>query len=78
MIVLLTLSSYASYLTKPDMGGNILLEGYNLNDFHHIKQVFDSSGRELIVLGTTLFGALFFELESDLFSGIGLSLFFYI
>jgi SulP family sulfate permease len=78
MIVLLTLSSYASYLPKPAMGGIILLVGYNLIDFHHIKQVFDSSGRELIVLGTTLFGALFFELETALFSGIGLSLFFYL
>jgi len=29
-------------------------------------------------LGTTLFGALFFELETALFSGIGLSLFFYL
>ena len=78
MIVLLTLSSFASYLPKPAMGGIILLVGYNLIDFHHIKQVFDSSGRELIVLGTTLFGALFFELETALFTGIGLSLFFYL
>ena len=78
VIVLLTLSSYASYLPKPAMGGIILLVGYNLIDFHHIKQVFNSSGRELIVLGTTLFGALFFELETALFSGIGLSLFFYL
>lgn len=78
MIVLLTISSYASYLPKPAMGGIILLVGYNLIDFHHIKQVFNSSGRELIVLGTTLFGALFFELETALFSGIGLSLFFYL
>ena len=78
MIVLLTLSSYASYLPKAAMGGIILLVGYNLIDFHHIKQVFKSSGRELIVLATTLFGALFFELETALFSGIGLSLFFYL
>ena len=78
MIVLLLFSSYASYLPKPAMGGIILLVGYNLIDFHHIEQVFKSSGRELIVLGTTLFGALFFELETALFAGIGLSLFFYL
>jgi len=78
MVVLLLFSSYASYLPKSAMGGIILLVGYNLIDFHHIKQVFKSSGRELIVLGTTLFGALFFELETALFSGIGLSLFFYL
>ncbi len=78
MIVLLLLSDYASFLPKSAMGGIILLVGYNLIDFHHIRQVIKSSGRELIVLSTTLFGALFFELETALFSGIGLSLFFYL
>ena len=78
MVVLLVFSQYASYLPKAAMGGIILLVGYNLIDFHHIRQVLKSSGRELIVLGTTLFGALFFELETALFSGIGLSLFFYL
>jgi len=78
MIVLLLFSSYASYLPKAAMGGIILLVGYNLIDFHHIKQVVKSSGREIIVLGTTLFGTLFFELETALFSGIALSLFFYL
>jgi SulP family sulfate permease len=78
MIVLLLFSDYASFLPKSAMGGIILLVGYNLIDFHHIRQVIKSSGRELIVLSTTLFGALFFELETALFSGIGLSLFFYL
>ena len=78
MLVLLLFSNYASYLPKSAMGGIILLVGYNLIDFQHIHQVIKSSGRELIVLGTTLFGALFFELETALFSGIGLSLFFYL
>ncbi len=78
MIVLLLFSNYASFLPKSAMGGIILLVGYNLIDFHHIRQVIKSSGRELIVLSTTLFGALFFELETALFSGIGLSLFFYL
>jgi len=78
MIVLLLFSNYASFLPKSAMGGIILLVGYNLIDFHHIRQVIKSSCRELIVLSTTLFGALFFELETALFSGIGLSLFFYL
>ncbi|MCF6224257.1 MAG: SulP family inorganic anion transporter [Flavobacteriaceae bacterium] len=78
MIVLLVFSNYAAYLPKPAMGGIILLVGYNLIDFHHIKQVVISSSREIIVLGTTLFGTLFFELETALFSGIALSLFFYL
>lgn len=78
MIVLLLFSNYAAYLPKPAMGGIILLVGYNLIDFHHIKQVVKTSGREIIVLSTTLFGTLFFELETALFSGIALSLFFYL
>ena len=78
MIVLLLFSDYAAYLPKAAMGGIILLVGYNLIDFHHIKQVLKSSGRELIVLSTTLFGTLFIELETALFLGIALSLFFYL
>ncbi len=78
MVVLLLFSSYAAYLPKAAMGGIILLVGFNLIDFHHIKQVVQSSGREVIVLGTTLFGTLFFELETALLSGIALSLFFYL
>jgi len=78
MIVLLLFAKYAAYLPKAAMGGIILLVGYNLIDFHHIKKIFYSSGREIIVLATTLFGTLFFDLEVALFSGIILSLFFYL
>ena len=78
MLVLLLFSNYAAYLPKPAMGGIILLVGYNLIDFHHIKQVITSSGREMIVLSATLLGTLFFELETALFLGISLSLFFYL
>jgi len=78
MIILLLFSNFAAFLPKPAMGGIILLVGFNLIDFHHIKQVVKSSGREIIVLSTTLFGTLFFELETALFSGIALSLFFYL
>ena len=78
MIVLLLFAKYAAYLPKAAMGGIILLVGFNLIDFHHIKKIFNSSGREIIVLATTLFGTLFFDLEVALFSGIILSLFFYL
>ncbi len=60
------------------MGGIILLVGYNLIDFHHIKQVYKSSGRELIILAITLGGTLFFDLEFALFAGIITSFFFYL
>jgi SulP family sulfate permease len=77
MAILLLFANYASYLPKAAMGGIILLVGYNLIDFHHIKQVFKSSGRELIVLSITLLGTLFFDLEFALLAGIFTSFFFY-
>ncbi len=77
MIVLLVFAQYASYLPKAAMGGIILLVGYNLIDFHHIKQVYKSSGKELIVLSITLLGTLFFDLEFALIAGILTSFFFY-
>ncbi len=77
MIVLLLFAKYASFLPKAAMGGIILLVGYNLIDFHHIKQVYKTSGRELIVLAITLIGTLFFDLEFALLAGILTSFFFY-
>ncbi len=78
MVVLLLFANYASFLPKAAMGGIILLVGYNLIDFHHIKQVYKSSGRELIILSITLSGTLFFDLEFALFAGIITSFFFYL
>ncbi len=77
MVVLLIFADYASYLPKAAMGGIIVLVGYNLIDFHHIKNVYKASGRELIVLGITFFGTLFFDLEFALLAGILASFFFY-
>ncbi len=78
MAVLLLFANYASYLPKASMGGIILLVSYNLIDFRHIKQVYKSSGRELIILAITLLGTLFFDLEFALFAGIITSFFFYL
>jgi len=77
IIVLLFLAQYASYLPNAVMGGIILLVAYSLIDFHHIKQVFISSGRELIVLLITFFGTIIFDLEFALLAGILTSFFFY-
>ena len=78
MLVLLLLAKYASFLPKAAMGGIIVLVGYNLIDFNHIRQVIISSGRELIVLSITLIGTLFFDLEFALLAGIFTSFFFYL
>ncbi len=78
MIVLLLFAKYAAYLPKPAMGGIILLVGYSLIDFAHIKQVFKSSKKELLVLSVTLLGTLFLQLESAILLGIVISLVFYL
>lgn len=77
-VVLLLFAKYAAFLPKAAMGGIILLVGYNLIDFHHIKQVFKSSKREVLVLSITLIGTLFLELEYAILGGIFASLFFYL
>ena len=78
MIVVLLFAEYAAFLPKPAMGGIILLVGYNLIDFQHIKQIIKSSKKELIVFGATFLGTLFLDLEIALVLGVFLSLFFYL
>jgi SulP family sulfate permease len=78
MIVVLFFAKYAAFLPKPAMGGIILLVGYNLIDFKHIKQIIVSSKRELTVFGVTFLGTLFLELDQALIIGVFLSLFFYL
>jgi SulP family sulfate permease len=75
--VLLLFAKYTTFLPKAAMGGIIVLVGISLIDLHHIKKVYKSSGRELIVLSITLFGTLFFDLEFALLAGILTSFFFY-
>jgi len=77
VVVLLVGTSYASYLPKAAMGAVIILAGYNLIDFHQIKQILKSSKRESVVLFITLIGTLFFDLEFALLAGIIASFFFY-
>ncbi|HHB78036.1 MAG TPA: SulP family inorganic anion transporter [Saprospiraceae bacterium] len=79
VIVLVFFKSYAAYLPKPAMGGIILLVGYNLIDFHHIKQVIRSSKRELIVLAVTALGTMFIpRLEFAILLGVLTSFVFYL
>jgi SulP family sulfate permease len=78
IFVLLFGAKYASYLPKPAMGGIILLVGYNLIDFSHIKLIYKSSKRELLVFSLTLLGTLFLHLEQAVILGIAVSLIFYL
>ncbi|MCF6168839.1 SulP family inorganic anion transporter [Lutibacter sp.] len=78
IFVLLFGAKYASYLPKPAMGGIILLVGYNLIDFKHVKLIYKSSRRELLVFSLTLLGTLFLHLEQAVILGIAVSLVFYL
>lgn len=78
MIVVLLFGEYAKFLPKAAMGGIILLVGYNLIDFEHIKQIIKSSRREMIVFGATFMGTLFVGIKEALVIGIVLSLAFYL
>jgi SulP family sulfate permease len=78
IVVLLFGAKYASYLPKAVMGGIILLVGYNLIDFKHIKLIYKSSKRELLVFTLTFLGTLFLQLEQAVILGIAVSLVFYL
>lgn len=78
LIVLLLFAKYAAFLPKAVMGGIIMLVGYNLIDFQQIRKIIKSSKREILILAVTFFGTLFLALETALFTGILISLFFYL
>lgn len=78
MLIVVFVAPLAAYLPIPAMGGIILLVGYNLVDFKHIKQIIKASRLETVVLGITFFGTLFLDLEFAIYLGIIASLIFYL
>jgi SulP family sulfate permease len=78
MLVVLFVAPLTAYLPIPAMGGIILLVGYNLVDFHHIKEIIKTSTLETTVLGVTFFGTLFLHLDFAIYLGIIASLIFYL
>ena len=77
-LILLLIAPLTAYLPIPAMGGIILLVGYNLIDFHHIKQVFKTDKKEFAILGITFLATLFLELEFAIYLGVIFSLVFYL
>jgi SulP family sulfate permease len=78
MLVVVFVAPLAAYLPIPAMGGIILLVGYNLVDFHHIKEIIRASRLETTVLGVTFFSTLFLDLEFAIYVGMIFSLIFYL
>ena len=77
-MTILFIAPLTAYLPIAAMGGIILIVGYNLIDFHHIKGIVKASRSETSVLAVTFFSTLFLELEFAIYAGILLSLTFYL
>ncbi len=77
-LTILLIAPLTAYLPIAAMGGIILIVGYNLIDFHHIKGIIKASRSETSVLIVTFLATLFLELEFAIYAGILLSLVFYL
>lgn len=77
-IIVLFVAPLTAFLPVATMGGVILIVAYNLIDVKEIKKIIVCSKGETTVLIVTLLGTLFFDLEFAIFSGVLLSLFFYL
>ena len=78
MLIVLLVAPLAVYLPNAAMAGILFLVAWGLIDFHHIKQIIQTSRSETSVLAVTFFGALFLELEFAIYAGVLLSLVLYL
>jgi sulfate permease, SulP family len=56
----------------------VLVVAFKLIDLHHIREILKSSGAESLVLLSTFFGILFFQIEFAIYTGVLLSLAIYL
>lgn len=78
IIIVLLVAPLAVYLPNAAMAGILFMVAWGIIDFHHIKQIIQTSRSETIVLATTFFSTLFLELEFAIFLGVMLSLAMYL
>lgn len=64
----------ASFMPKAVMAAILFLVAWGLIDFHHIRNIFQTSHSDSVVLVTTFGGTLFLELEFAILLGVLLSL----
>ena len=77
-LILLLIAPLTQYLPIPAMAGVILLVAFNLIDFHHIRIIFRTSKQEAAILVATFLSTLVLDLEFAIYTGVLLSLFFYL
>lgn len=78
IVIVVMVAPLAAYLPKAAMAGILFLVAWGLIDFVEIRHILHSNRREMAIMGVTLFGALFLELEFAIFSGVMLSLVLYL
>ena len=81
-IILLSITPFvaplAVYLPKATVAGILFLVIFGLIDLKHIRQILTSSKAETTVMLATFFAVLFVNLEVAIFTGVILSLIFYL
>jgi SulP family sulfate permease len=78
LVIVLALGPYARFLPAPALAGLILLIGWSLIDFKHIREIRKASKQDNLILGATFFATLFAELEFAVYIGVLLSLYFFL
>jgi SulP family sulfate permease len=74
----LVVAPYAEFLPNAAMAGILFLVAWGLIDFHHIRQILQTSRSEAAIMGTTFLATLFLELEFAILMGVFLSLVVYL
>lgn len=77
-LIVLVFAPYALFLPMPAFSGLILLIGWGLIDFKHMREIRIASKTDNLILGATFFATLFAELQFAVFLGILLSLYFFL
>lgn len=77
-VFMLVLAPYAHYLPSPALSGLIMMIGWGLIDFKHIREIRRTSKAENSILFATFFATLFAELEFAVYIGVLLSLYFFL
>ncbi|MCB9245243.1 MAG: SulP family inorganic anion transporter [Flavobacteriales bacterium] len=78
MAIVLFIGPLTEHLPIPVMAGIIMLVAYNLIDFKEIRKILLSNWNEWVILLVTVFCTLFLHLEYAIYSGVILSLVFYL
>ncbi|GAA3541523.1 SulP family inorganic anion transporter [Zobellella aerophila] len=78
LVILLLFADLIPHLPIPAMAGLLLVVAWNLIDFHHIRLIIRVGKSESTVLLATFFATLFVALEFAIYTGVFLSLVFYL